>query len=101
MSKSNTVNKERNKIRKGAGAVSTKYNKKKAAKPKSSSSKTYEFSSSDGEYIVTEASDNGDDNDLYEKDQDGDTFDLEIGAHYRKPFLLIMKRNHVPTVGLM
>ena len=42
--------------------------------------------SSDGEYIVPEASENGDDNDSDEYDQDGDTDDLEIGAHYKNPY---------------
>ena len=46
---------------------------------------------------MPEASDNGDDNDSDEEDQDRDKYDLYIGAH----FLLILKRNHVPMVGLL
>ena len=81
LSKSNTVNKEGNTIRKGAGAMSKKDNKKKSAKPNTASRQTDEFSSSDGEYIVHEASDNGDDNYSDEEDHDGDTDDLEIFDH--------------------
>ena len=44
------------------------------------------FSSSDGEYIFPEASDNGYDNDSDEEYQDGDTDVLEIGAHFKNPF---------------
>ena len=50
---------------------------------------------------MPEASDNGDDNNSDEEDQDGDTDDLDIGARYKKKFLLMLKRNHVPTVGLL
>ena len=60
-----------------------------------------EVSSSYGEYIVSEASDNGDDNDSDEKDQDGDTDDLEIGAHFKNQFLQMLKINHVTTAGLL
>ena len=52
LSKSNTDNKERNKRRKGAGAVSKKDNNKKYAKPKPASSKTDARFSSDNECIV-------------------------------------------------
>ena len=92
LSKSNTVNKEMNKRRKGAGAVSNKYNKKKSAKPKSASSKTDEFASFDGEYIVPKASENGDDNDSNEEDQDGDTYDLEIAAHLQKSIFYYFRK---------
>ena len=44
LSKYNTVNKEKNKRRQGAGAVSKKDNKKKNAKPKPESSKIVFFS---------------------------------------------------------
>ena len=70
LSKSNTVNKERNKISKCTRAVSKKDNMKKSAKPKPASSKTYEFSYSGGKYIVPEVSDNVDDIDSDEEDQD-------------------------------
>ena len=50
---------------------------------------------------MPEASANGDDNDSDEEDQDGDTDDLEIGAHYKNLSLLMLKINHVPTVGLL
>ena len=62
LSKHNTVNKESNKRRESNGALSKKENKKNSEKPNPVSSQTYEVSSSDGEYIVPEASDNGDDN---------------------------------------
>ena len=81
LSKYNNVNKERNKRKKGVGAVSKKDNKKKCVKPKPASSQTDAFSSSDGEYIVYEASYNGDDNYSDEEDHDGDTDDLEIFDH--------------------
>ena len=48
VSKSNTFNKERNKRRKGAVAVSKKDNNKKSAKPKPASSKVDDCFSSDG-----------------------------------------------------
>ena len=48
LSKSFTVNKERNKRRKGSGYVSKKDNKKKAAKPKPASSQKDVVSSLDG-----------------------------------------------------
>ena len=76
LSKSNTVNKERNKIRKGAGAVSKKNNKKKSSKPKPSSNHTDDVSSLDGEDTVPESLYNGNDNDLDKEDKDGDTDDL-------------------------
>ena len=101
LSKSNTVNNKRNKIRKGAGAVSKKNNKKKSSKPNPESSQTDEFSYSGGEYIVSEASDNVYDNDSNEEDQDGDIDYFEVGAHYKNPSLLMLKINHVPTVGLL
>ena len=101
LSRSNNVNKERNKRRKGAGSVSKKYNKKKSAKSKPASSQTDEFYSLDGEYIVPELSYNGDDNNSNEEDQDVDTDDLKIGAHNEKPFIPMLKRNHVPTAGLL
>ena len=81
LSKYNNVNTETNKRRKCDGAVSKKDNKKKSAKPKPASSKVDESSSSDGGYMVPEASFNGDDNDIDEEDQEGDTYGLEIGAH--------------------
>ena len=49
MSNSNTINKERNKARKGAGSESKKDNNKTDAKTKPSSNQTDEVSSSDGE----------------------------------------------------
>ena len=49
---------------------------------------------------MPEASDNGDDNNLDNEDQDRDTNDLEIGAHYKNKCSLMLKRNHVPTAGL-
>ena len=101
LSKSNTVNKEGNKIRKGAGSMSKKDNKKKAAKLNPASMQTDEFSSSDGKYIVHEASDNGEDNYSDEEDHDGDTDDLEIVDHLKKPFFTNAIINHVPTVGLL
>ena len=52
-----------------------------------------EVSSSYGEYIVSEASDNGDYYDSDEEDQDGDTDDLEIGAHYKNPFFNSEKKS--------
>ena len=56
MSDYNTVNKERNKTRKGDGAVSKKDNKIFFAKLKPVQIYTEEVSSSDGEYIVPKAS---------------------------------------------
>ena len=50
---------------------------------------------------MTEASVNGGDNYSDEEDQDLDIDDLEFGAHYKNPFLQILKRNHVQTVGLI
>ena len=58
---------------------------------------TYGFSSSDGEYIVNEASDNGDDNYSDEEDYDGDTDDLEIGDHYKKPFFTNAEKKSCPN----
>ena len=73
LSKSNNVNKELNKRRKGAGDVRKKYNKKKSAKSKPELSQTDEFSSSDYEYILIEASNNVYDNYSDDEDQYGDT----------------------------
>ena len=50
---------------------------------------------------MPESSENVNDSDSYEEDQDGDTDDLEIGAHFKNQFLQMLKRNHVPTVGFM
>ena len=101
LSKYNNVNTETNKRRKCDGAVSKKDNKKKSAKPKPASSQTYEFSSLNGEYIVTEESKNGKYIDSNEEYQYGDTDYLEIVAHYKKPFLRFLKINHFPTDGFM
>ena len=91
LSKSNNVNKERNNRRKVSGAISKEGNKKKSAIPKPASSNADEFSSSYGEYIVPEASDNGDDNDSDKEDWYGYTYDLEIGAHYKSHFYQFWK----------
>ena len=50
---------------------------------------------------MSEASDNVYDNDSNEEDQDGDIDYSEVGAHYKNPSLLMLKINHVPTVGLL
>ena len=72
-SKSNNFNKELNKRRKGAGDVRKKYNKETFAKSKPALSQTDEFSSSDYEYILIEASNNVYDNYSDDEDQYGDT----------------------------
>ena len=97
LSKSNMVNKESNERRKGACDVSKKDNKKKYARYRPSSSQTYEFSSSYSGYIVPEVSENGYDNDLDEEDQDRDTDDSEIGAHYKKPFFTNAENKSCPN----
>ena len=77
--------------------MSNKENKKKYAKPKPASSHTYEFSPSDGEYIVPESSYNGYDNDSDKEDQDGYIDNLEIGAHYKKPFFTNAENKSCPN----
>ena len=81
----NTVYKERSKRRKVAGAVSRNDSNEISAKLKPASNHTYYVYSLDGEYTVPKASYNDDDNDSDEEGQDGDTYDLEIGAHLQKP----------------
>ena len=46
---------------------------------------------------MTEASDNGDGNDSYEDDQYGYKDDLEIGAHYKNPFLINAENKSCPN----
>ena len=50
---------------------------------------------------MPESSENVNDSDSYEEDQDGDTDDLEIGAHFKNQFLQMLKINHVTTAGLL
>ena len=90
LSKSNTVNKEGNKIRKGAGTMSSNYSNK---------IQTDDASYSDGKYKVPEASDIGDDNDSDEEDQYEDTDTLENGAHHKIHLSQMSTINHVPTAG--
>ena len=46
---------------------------------------------------MTEASNNGDDNDSDEEDQYGDTDDLEIGDHYKNPFFINAEKKSCPN----
>ena len=46
---------------------------------------------------MPEASDNGDDNDLDKEYKYGDTDDLEIGAHYKNPFLTNAENKSCPN----
>ena len=65
---------------------------KKYTKPNPESNQKDDVSSLYGKYEVPEASDNGDNNDSDQEDQDGATDDLEIGAHYKKPFFTNVER---------